>query len=96
MQYCPITGHLSCLSPTDVYRYLAQEHDATTVAVLLGMAAAKRGTLDIAATKMLFLHVPSRHPHTYPELELSPLVQSAALLGVGLLFQGSCQRCAAV
>jgi hypothetical protein len=87
-------GHLAALSATDVYRYLAQEHDATTAAVLLGSAAAKRGSLDPAAAKMLFLHVPSRHPAGYPELELSPLVQAAALLGLGLLFQGSCHRCA--
>ena len=56
------------------------------------MAAAKRGTSDSTISKMLFLHVPTRHPAVYPELELSPLVQSAALLGVGLLYQGSCHR----
>ena len=85
-------GHLSCLSATDLYRYLSQEHDATTVGVLLGMAASKRGSLDPVISKMLFLHVPTRHPVSYPELELSPLVQAAALLGVGLLYQGSCHR----
>ena len=30
------------LAPPDVYRYLTQEHDATTVGVLLGMAAARQ------------------------------------------------------
>ena len=85
-------GHLNCLAATDLYRYLSQEHDATTAGVLLGMAAAKRGTSDSTISKMLFLHVPTRHPAVYPELELSPLVQSAALLGVGLLYQGSCHR----
>ncbi|KAK9819157.1 hypothetical protein WJX81_007920 [Elliptochloris bilobata] len=87
-----LTGHLACLSSTDLYRYLSQEHDATTIGVLLGMAAAKRATLDATISKMLFLHIPTRHPATYPELELSPLVQAAALLGVGLLYQGSCHR----
>lgn len=87
-----LAGHLNCLAATDLYRYLSQEHDATTAGVLLGMAAAKRGTSDETISKMLFLHVPTRHPAAYPELELSPLVQSAALLGVGLLFQGSCHR----
>ena len=60
--------------------------------VLLGMAASRRGTLDSVISKMLFLHIPARHPATYPELELSPLVQASALLGVGLLYQGSCHR----
>jgi hypothetical protein len=32
----------SCLAATDLYRYLAQEHDATIIGLLLGMAASKR------------------------------------------------------
>ncbi len=60
------------------------------------MAAAKAGTLDATVSKMLFLHVPTRHPATFPELELSPLVQAAALLGIGLLYRGSCHRHAAL
>ena len=51
-----------------------------------------RGTHDTSISRMLFLHLPTRHPSTYPELEISALVQAAALLGVGLLFQGSCHR----
>ena len=34
-----LTGHLNVLTNTDLYRYLVQEHDATTVAALLGVAA---------------------------------------------------------
>lgn len=89
-----LAGHLSCLSATDLYRYLSQEHEATTIGVLLGMAAAKRCSADAAISKMLFLHVPTRHPPTYPELELSPHVQAAAILGAGLLYMGSCHRSA--
>eukprot|EP00898_Chlorokybus_atmophyticus_P000905 jgi/Chlat1/1815/Chrsp135S02131 len=85
-------GHLKVLAATDVYQYLSQEHDATTVGVLLGMAAAKRGTMDAATAKMLFLHIPARHPSSYPELELSPVVQTAAVLSVGLLFQATAHR----
>ena len=29
---------------------------------------------------------------TYPELEVSPPVQAAALVGAGLLYQGTCHR----
>ena len=88
----PHAGQLACLSATDIYRYLSQEHEATTIGLLLGLAAAHRATLDPTTSKMLFLHVPSKHPVTYPELELSPLVQAAALLGVGLVYQGSGHR----
>ena len=45
----------------DLYTYLSQEHEATMLGVLLGMAAAKRGTMDAATSKMLFLHLPARH-----------------------------------
>lgn len=30
---------------------------------------------------------------TYPELEVSPPVQAAALVGAGLLYRGTCHRC---
>ena len=106
----------SCLAATDLYRYLAQEHDATIIGVLLGMAASKRcppgmhawlravcvttdapravcrASQDATISKTLFLHLPTRHPSSYPELDISPLVQAAALAGVGLLFQGTCHR----
>lgn len=51
-----------------------------------------RCSMDPAVSKMLFLHLPTRHPTNFPELEISPLVQSAALFGVGLLYQGSSHR----
>lgn len=57
------------------------------IGLMLGMAAANRGTMDSTTNRMLFLHLPSRHPANFPELELSSNVQAAALLGVGLLYQ---------
>eukprot|EP00198_Chlamydomonas_reinhardtii_P004462 XP_001693798.1 anaphase promoting complex subunit 1 [Chlamydomonas reinhardtii] len=89
-----LSGHtvLDRLSWTDLYRYLSDEHDPTTIAVLVGMAAQRRGSMDAVVTRMLFLHLPARHPTSFPELELSPLVQAAALMGVGLLYEGSAHR----
>lgn len=87
-----LTGHLKGLSDTDVYRYLRQEHDATTVGLLLGLGAAYAGTGHASTSTMMFLHVPSRHPQTYPELEVSPPVQAAALVSAGLLYRGTCHR----
>ncbi|KAH7290973.1 hypothetical protein KP509_30G071400 [Ceratopteris richardii] len=87
-----LQGHLRVLAATDVYRYLSQEHEATTVGILLGMAAAYRGTMDSAISKILYLHIPARHPPSFPELELPTLMQSAALMAVGLLYQGSAHR----
>ncbi|KAJ0979367.1 hypothetical protein J5N97_014841 [Dioscorea zingiberensis] len=81
--------HLRVLTITDVYKYLAQEHDITTVGILLGMAASYRGTMHPAVSKMLYLHIPSRHPSSFLELELPTLLQPAALMAIGLLYEGS-------
>lgn len=85
-------GAMAATQVPDVYDYLRQEHAATTIAVLLGMAASRRGSMDPAVYKMLFLHVPNRHPSSFPDIEISPLVQSAAILGAGLLYQGTGHR----
>ena len=84
-----LQGHLKCLAATDLFHYLSQEHDTTTIGVLLGVSAARCGSMDATSSKMLFLHIPARHPTSYPELELSTSVQAAALMGVGLLYLGS-------
>ncbi|ERN05300.1 anaphase-promoting complex subunit 1 isoform X1 [Amborella trichopoda] len=84
-----LLGHLRVLTMTDVYKYLSQEHDMTTVGVLLGMAAAHRGTMLPYISKMIYVHIPSRHPASFPELEFATLLQSAALMSVGLLYEGS-------
>ncbi|XP_020395119.1 anaphase-promoting complex subunit 1 isoform X3 [Zea mays] len=81
--------HLRVLTVTDAYGYLSQEHDITTLGLLLGLAASHRGTMDPAISKMLYFHVPSRHPSSTPELELPTLLQSAAVMGIGLLYEGS-------
>uniref|UniRef100_A0A452YX07 Anaphase-promoting complex subunit 1 n=1 Tax=Aegilops tauschii subsp. strangulata TaxID=200361 RepID=A0A452YX07_AEGTS len=81
--------HLRVLTMTDAYRYLSQEHDITTLGLLLGLATSHRGTMHPAISKMLYFHVPSRHPSSTPELELPTLLQSAAVMGIGLLYEGS-------
>ncbi|XP_038980234.1 anaphase-promoting complex subunit 1 isoform X2 [Phoenix dactylifera] len=81
--------HLHVLTITDVFRYLSQEHDITTVGILLGMAASHRGTMNPAISKVLYLHIPARYPSSFPELELPTNLQSAALMSIGLLYEGS-------
>ncbi|CAI5466799.1 unnamed protein product [Closterium sp. Yama58-4] len=87
-----LRGHLRVLAPTDFFRDLALEHEATTVGVLLGAAASYRATMDANICKMLYLHIPSRHPPSFPDLELPPSIQTAALVGVGLLHMESAHR----
>ncbi|XP_027163442.1 anaphase-promoting complex subunit 1 [Coffea eugenioides] len=82
-------GHLRVLTITDIYQYYSQEHESTTVGLMLGLAASYRGTMQPAISKSLYVHIPARHPSSFPELELPTLLQSAALLSVGLLYEGS-------
>eukprot|EP00887_Chlorella_sp_A99_P005912 scaffold29.g5912.t1 len=76
-----LAGHLSCLAATDLYRYLAQARLCWCVWVWEHDATIIGVLLGMAAAK-----------RNYPELEISPLVQAAALMGVGLLFQGTAHR----
>lgn len=80
------------LSIADVCDYLTMGHEPTSVAVLLGMAGAKAGKPDNLLAKTLFLHIPSLLPPRYWEVEISPVVQTAAIAGLGLLFRGTAHR----
>ncbi|OVA02727.1 Anaphase-promoting complex subunit 1 [Macleaya cordata] len=82
-------GQLRVLTITDIYQYFSQEHETTTVGLMLGLAASHRGTMQPAISKSLYIHIPSRHPSTFPELELPTLLQSAALMAIGILYEGS-------
>lgn len=82
-------GYLCVLTITDIYQYYAPQHEATTVGLMLGLAASYRGTMQPSISKSLYVHIPSRHPYSYSELELPTLLQSAALMSLGLLYEGS-------
>ncbi|KAG8390120.1 hypothetical protein BUALT_Bualt01G0050500 [Buddleja alternifolia] len=82
-------GHLRVLTITDIFQYYSQEHESSTVGLMIGLAASYRGTMQPSISKSLYVHLPARHPSSFPELELPTLIQSAALLSVGLLYEGS-------
>ncbi|KAG8651462.1 hypothetical protein MANES_07G131200v8 [Manihot esculenta] len=82
-------GYLRVLIITDIYTYFTQEHESTTVGLMLGLAASYRGTMQPAISKTLYVHIPARHSSSFPELELPTLLQSAALVSLGLLYEGS-------
>ena len=42
--------------------------------------------------KILSVHIPALQPPSSADMEVAPIVQAAALLGVGLLFAGTAQR----
>ncbi|KAF9596426.1 hypothetical protein IFM89_011255 [Coptis chinensis] len=63
-------GHLRVLTVSDTYQYFSQEHESTTVALMLGLAASYRGTMDPSVSKSAalmalgVLYEGSAHPQT--------------------------------
>lgn len=87
-----LTGHLTVLEMSDIYEYLTHGTVTTTVGVLLGLAANKRGSCDLSVSKMLCLHIPSLIPQHFSAIDVASCVQAAAIVGAGLLFQRSSHR----
>ncbi|KFK24970.1 hypothetical protein AALP_AA8G049400 [Arabis alpina] len=84
-----LQGYLHVLNLTDIYQYFTQDHESTTVGLMLGLAASYRRTMQPDIAKALFFHVPARYQASYAEFEIPTLLQSAALVSVGILFEGS-------
>ncbi|VVD00273.1 unnamed protein product [Leptidea sinapis] len=84
-----LNGHLKDMPFMNIYEYLVKSHEMTSIGLLLGLAATYRGTMDVQATKVLSIHVEALLPPTCVELDIQQGIQVAALLGVGLLYQGT-------
>ena len=52
----------------------------------------RRGTMDVTTIKMLSIYIDALLPPTSAELDLPHSAQVAAILGVGLVYQGTAQR----
>lgn len=83
-----LRGELATITPGNLYRYLSQEHIATTVGMLLGLGASFRGRTDAVASSTLHAHTPQRSV-AFGDLELSPMTQAAAMVGLGLMYEAS-------
>lgn len=87
-----LNGHLSSLEEWHIYNYLGPKHLHTSVALLLGMSASLRGTMNLKMTKVLSVHVVALLPHGSSDLNVALPVQTAGLVGIGLLFCESQHR----
>ncbi|KAH8287008.1 hypothetical protein KR054_000545 [Drosophila jambulina] len=87
-----LNGHLKSLSFMSLYKYLVKCDEMTNVGLLLGISAAHRGTMDTKTTKLLSVHLEALLPATAMELDIPQSTQVAALMGIGLLYQGSAKR----
>lgn len=81
-----LNGHLKSLEEWNIFNYLGPKHAFTSVGLLLGMSASLRGTMDVKLTKVLSVHVVALLPQGASDLIVSIPVQTAGLIGIGLLY----------
>lgn len=84
-----LTGQFATIGQVHTYRYLGNRDSLTSIGLLLGLAATFVGQCDPDVRALLACHVKAFLPPNSANLAHSTLVQSAALLGTGLLFLGS-------
>lgn len=89
MYFLPPLSHSRARSTR---RYLASEHEATTICLLLGLAVSRSGSRDPLLARAFQLHVPGRHPQDFPDLEIRPAVQAASMISLGLLYRETNHR----
>jgi anaphase-promoting complex subunit 1 len=87
-----LNGHLKSMLTWHTFSYLTPKHDLTSVAVLLGLAAAHVGSGNKQVTKLLAVHTPALLPLPSVDLNIPLLIQAAGISGVGLLYLGTKNR----
>lgn len=87
-----LNGHLKHLEEWHIYNYLGPKHNFTSMGLLLGMAASLKGTMDVKLTKVLSVHVVALLPPGSTDLNVQLPVQTAGIIGIGLLYAGSQHR----
>lgn len=87
-----LNGHLKSIAKWLAFKYLTPKHNITSIGLLLGLAASHIGTMNSLVTRLLSVHVTCLLPPGAAELNLSPLTQTAAIMGIGLLYFNSQHR----
>lgn len=87
-----LNGHLKRLEEWHIYNYLGPKHPLTSVGLLIGMAASARGSMDNKLTKVLSVHAVALLPQGANDLNVLVMVQTAGLIGIGLLYLESQHR----
>ncbi|CAK7908829.1 anaphase-promoting complex subunit 1 [[Candida] anglica] len=87
-----LNGHLKKLEEWHIYNYLGPKHPLTSVGLLIGMAASLRGTMDNKLTKVLSVHAVALLPQGANDLNVPIIVQTAGLIGIGLLYLATQHR----
>ncbi|KAK9475926.1 hypothetical protein V1514DRAFT_338485 [Lipomyces japonicus] len=87
-----LNGHLKHLAEWHIYNYLRPKHTLTSVALLIGMSASFLGSMNPKMTKVLSVHVVALLPAGSADLNISGSMQTAGIMGVGLLYYKTYHR----
>lgn len=87
-----LNGHLKKLEEWHIYNYLGPKHPLTSIGLLIGMAASIKGSMDNKLTKVLSVHAIALLPQGANDLNVPIQVQTAGLIGIGLLYYGTQHR----
>jgi anaphase-promoting complex subunit 1 len=87
-----LSGHLRKLQSWHALDFVRASNDAVTIGFLLGISASYRGSADSWVTRLLSVNIPGLNPPDAKPAHLSPQTHSAALLGIGLTYMGTCRR----
>ncbi|XP_064487230.1 anaphase-promoting complex subunit 1-like [Ornithodoros turicata] len=87
-----LNGHLAKLDTMAIHDYLLKNHELTSVGLLLGLAASRKGSMDLAGTKLMSIHIEALLPPTSTELDVHSSVRVASVMGLGLLYAESGHR----
>ncbi|KAH0609631.1 uncharacterized protein H6S33_013117 [Morchella sextelata] len=87
-----MNGHLKSIAKWHAFNYLTPKHTMVSIGLLLGLSASYLGTMDTTITKLLSVHVTRLLPPGSAELNLSPLTQTAGIMGIGLLYANTQHR----
>ena len=87
-----INGHLKKMAKWLAFKYLTPKHAMTSVGLLLGLSASNLGTMDSLVTRILSVNITRLLPLGAAELNVSPLTQTAGIMGIGLLYYNTQHR----
>ena len=86
-----LQGLLYCFLPTDIYLYLKPFYEPRSIGIMLGLAASKIGSRDENIMKAVAVHLACMLPEN-TDLQLAMTVECAALISIGLLYKGTCNK----
>jgi len=87
-----LNGHLKCIAKWHAYNYLTPKHTMVSIGLLLGISASFLGTMDATITRLLSVHVTRLLPPGSADLNITPLTQTAGIMGIGLLYANTQHR----